>query len=222
MLFRKNRNIYKDCAVILSEEGYSENYINSVKSVMDGAKTSAEISEGKNYLAAAYLFKGDLSESQKYFSECDADILPDMIKQSFGANYILCLFLMNKFKEAEEIYEKLNKYILSDGGILMRRSMGIHQFIAGDYSAAVTVFVYAEKNAAGFSPHSPPMLDICLVKTLMKLDMYDKAAEYTADFAKYEALGKIGTLTKQMKKKIFDEISPSDKVKMIKKKKKKK
>ena len=56
------------------------------------------------------------------------------------------------------------------------------------------------------------------MKTVLKLDMYERARELSAGFDEYNGKNELEKEASKLKKKIFDGLSPKDKVKMIKKK----
>ena len=221
MFFKKKKNLYGDTAKLLVESGYSDEYLSALDTAIEAASKAADIAEGMCYKACAHLFRGELDNAYDVFFKVDGNAVPKLIRQSFSANFFLCLFLLNKFREADDIYELYNSDLLNDHSILMRRSVGIHQFIRGNFDAALTVFIKAEKEAEKMQSRSDSalMLDICIVRTLMKLDMYSQAADYSASLAQYEKLGKLGDIVRKMKKTVFDKVSKDKKVKMIKGKK---
>lgn len=198
MLFKKKEYIYKESTEILQKEGYSKNYIESLNKAVQKAGELNEINEGTSFLASAYLFTGDLYKAAETFSQVNIDYIPEAIKSTHVSNYLLTLFLQNRYPKCEEVYLEYNRYALSDSGIFMRRSMGIHQFSTQNYDAAATVFLKAlklvEKNKKTY------MLDICLVKTLNKLEMYPEAMKYTNNFQIYGGMGKITTIANSLRK----------------------
>lgn len=98
----------------------------------------------------------------------------------------------------------------SDG---MKRTLALHECMNGRYENAVTVLAKLMESECRF-------LDLCIVKTVLKLDMYERAMELSADFGKYDGREELEFEAKKLKKKIFDGISPKNKVKMVKKKRK--
>ncbi|MCI5752459.1 MAG: hypothetical protein MR038_08285 [Oscillospiraceae bacterium] len=215
MFFKKRSNIYKDSVNILTEQGYSDEYISALKAAMEKAKTPADIAEGQNMLGTALLFRGELDEAYDTFSQTDDEKISKLLKQSFAANYLLCLFLLNKFREAEELFVRLNKELLDENTLLMRRSMGIHQFIAGNYDAALTIFLkaYKESNRLEHSDSSrnSSILGFCLIRTLLKLDMYEGAADYLSALSPIADKGQLGVLCGKMKRTVADRTANKNK-----------
>lgn len=215
MFFKKKRNIYKDIVNILAAQGYSDEYLSALKAAMENAKTPVEIAEGQNMLGTALLFRGELDEAYNVFSQTDDEKLPKLIKQSFAANYQLCLFLLNKFREAEELFVRLNRELLGENNLLMRRSMGIHQFIAGNYDAALTIFLKAYKDSRRLEQNdnarNSSLLGFCLVRTLLKLDMYEGAADYLSALSPISDKGQLGVLCGKMKRTVADKTANKNK-----------
>ena len=215
MFFKKKSNIYKDTVNILTEHGYSDEYLAALKAAMEKAKTPAEIAEGQNMLGTALLFRGELDEAYNTFSQTDDEKIQKLLKQSFAANYLLCLFLLNKFREAEELFVRLNKELLDENTLLMRRSMGIHQFIAGNYDAALTIFLKAYKESKRLEhsdgSRNSSMLCFCLVRTLLKLDMYEGAADYLPALSPISDKGQLGVLCGKMKRTVADKVANKNK-----------
>lgn len=220
MFFHRHKNHYSESVKILAEQGYSDEYVNALKTEINTAKKADDRAEGANHLASAYLFRGELTESAAVFAGADNKKLPKPIRQAFFANYYLCLFLMNKFREADEIYVEYNKDILGEANAFLRRSVGIHEFIAGHYDAAATVFIKLLNDIKDDS-RATLMVDICIVRTFLKLDMYDQAYEMSADFARYDNKYELTKLTDKLKKRIFDSVNGAKKADMVKRKKKK-
>lgn len=198
MFFKKKEYLYTESTEILQKEGYSQNYINSLQKALQKAGELDEINEGTSFLASAYLFTGDLYKAADTFSQVNIDYVPEAIRCAHISNYLLTLFLQNRYPKCEEIFLEYNRYALSDSGLFMRRSMGIHQFATQNYDAAATIFLkalkLADKNKKTY------MLDICLVKTLNKLEMYSDAMKYTTNFHIYGGMGRITTIANSLRK----------------------
>lgn len=222
MFFKNKKNQYGHTAEILVREGYSDSYMAALDNVLQNVSKASDIAEGYCYKACAHLFRGELDSAYDRFAEINKRSLPVIISQSYAANYLLCLFLLNKFREADELYESCNNILLEDNNLLMRRSVGIHQFIRGNFDASLTVFIKAGKEAGRLQDSSASMLmlDICIVRTLVKLDMYPQAADYCSAFSRYDNLDKLGDIVRKLKKNVFDNVSNEKKVKMIKGRKK--
>lgn len=222
MFFKRKKNHYAHTAEILVREGYSDSYMTALDDALKTASKASDIAEGCCYIACAHLFRGELDRAYDRFLEINKKSLPDIICQSYAANYLLCLYLLNKFREADELYEDCNNILLEDNNLMMRRSVGIHQFIRGNFDAALTVFIKAGKEAGKLQDASASMLmlDICIVRTLVQLDMYPQAVDYCSAFSRYDNLDKLGDIVRKLKKNVFDNLSNEKKVKMIKGRKK--
>lgn len=139
--------------------------------------------------AQGLLFRGQLRDALKAFEETDISKLNRSVGHVFVNNYIFCLFLLNKPERIRTIYEEQNKLALSEGSLFMRRTIGIKEYIEKRYENAVTVFV---KLLSEPDPRCTLMADICIVRTMLKLDMKDRAAEIAElGFGRYSGKGDI-------------------------------
>ena len=115
MLFGRKKKAHYDASLkMLVETGYSEEYISLLKSEIETASGAAEKADGFARLANALLFSGELRAAAAVFAETDIGKVPKESRQALAANYILCLFLLDKFKDADRVYEEYNSYALSD------------------------------------------------------------------------------------------------------------
>ena len=153
------RGGYSEAAAYLAEHGYNEEYINMLRAAREQAKNKKSREEGSALIAQGLLFKGDLTEALAEFEQVDMDRLPRAIVSVFANNYMLCLFLLDKFSAAETLYKEQNKYLLSENSLAMRRTIGIKEHIARRYENAVTVFVKALAEDTG---RGTLMIDICI------------------------------------------------------------
>ncbi|MGN0666038.1 MAG: hypothetical protein ACI4KF_05880 [Huintestinicola sp.] len=183
---------YNGSVKILAEEGYSDRYMECLEKELSTASKKKDIAEGKAFFAQALLFRGELKKAEKAFADVDSSELPKHVDSVFFNNYIVCLFLMGgegHMKQISQIYDEHNHTLLSDPTLVMRRTVGIHEFIEKRYENAVTVFIKLLSE-----PDSRLTLyaDICLVKTLLALDMYERAKEIAdAGFPRYKKTGEI-------------------------------
>ena len=148
-----------------------------------------EKAEGQALTAQGLLFRGKLRDALKAFEETDIERLPKTIGHVFVNNYILCLFLLGKPERIRTLYEEQNKFVLGDNSLVMRRTIGIKEYIEKRYENAVTVFI---KLLSEPDPRCTLMADICIVKAMLKLDMKERAAEIAElGFGRYVGMGDI-------------------------------
>ena len=186
---------YSKAVQYLAENGYDDRYIEILDECMAG-KGKKQTAEGMALKAQGLLFKGDLGKAAEVFASADVRAVPKDISSIFVNNYILCLFLMDKFTEARKIYEEYNDLALSGYSLQMRLSEWINEHINKRYENAVTVFV---KLLPQPDPRATLMSDICIVKTFLRLDMKARAKEISDQyFARYngksELTGEINKL----------------------------
>ena len=194
------RGGYSEAAGYLAEHGYNDGYIEMLRSARDAAKTKKSREEGSALIAQGLLFKGDLTAAAAEFEQVDMARLPRAIVSVFANNYMLCLFLLDKFSAAEDLYKEQNKYLLSENSLAMRRTIGIKEHIAKRYENAVTVFVKALAEDTG---RGTLMIDICIVRSMIRLDMYDRAREIAEkSFSSYYGKGELTALVKKLEMKI--------------------
>jgi regulator of sirC expression with transglutaminase-like and TPR domain len=65
-------------------------------------------------------------------------------------------------------------------------------------------------------PRNNLYLDICLIKSMLRLDMYERAAEFSGNLDSYKDKGELGEEVLKLKKKIFSGLSAEQKVRIIK------
>ena len=198
--FLKMTGHYADSAVYLAEHGYNEEYLRILSDRIDEAKKEKDRNEGIALLAQAHLFRGEFEKALSRFEETDFNKLPKHTDSVAVNNYILCLFLMKKFSRVKEIYEVYNKTALSEPTLVMRRTMGIREHIEKRYENAVTIFI---KLLSEPDPRATLMADICLVRSLLALDMKDRAAEVAEmGFSRYNGKGDITSEVNKLRLKI--------------------
>lgn len=195
--FLKMTGHYADSAVYLAEHGYDDEYVQRLTAEIGTAKNSKQKAEGQGLLAQAYLYRGQLSQALEEFEKTPVDSLPKPMDSVLVNNYILCLFLLDKPQRIREIYEIYNKQALCENTLVMRRTIGIKEYIDKRYENAVTVFL---KLLSEPDPRVTLMADICLVQTMLKLDMYDRAREIAElGFGRYNAMGDITAYVNKLK-----------------------
>lgn len=214
-IFGKKKRLFKESAEILAQEGFSDNYISKLKEEVSQLKKPADIAKGSSYIINGLIVKGDLTEACETFVKCEAEgsleKLDKLLYPNLLQNLIFAFFARDKFKEAERLYKEYNDKVLSEHTTSMKRTLAIHECINERYENAVTVLAKILDSDCRF-------VDLCLVKTVLKLDMYERARELSAGFDEYNGKNELEKEALKLKKKIFDGLSPKDKVKMIKKK----
>ena len=214
-IFGKKKRLFKESAEILAQEGFSDNYISKLKEEVSQLKKPADIAKGNSYIINGLIVKGDLTEACEAFVKCEAEgsleKLDKLLYPNLLQNLIFAFFARDKFKEAERLYKEYNDKVLSEHTDAMKRTLAIHECINERYENAVTVLAKILDSDCRF-------VDFCLVKTVLKLDMYERARELSAGFDEYNGKNELEKEASKLKKKIFDGLSPKDKVKMIKKK----
>ncbi|MCD7730961.1 MAG: hypothetical protein LUI05_05635 [Oscillospiraceae bacterium] len=211
----KRKSPFARSAAVLSEEGFSDNYIETLKNDIEPLKKNKDISKGQSYLINALIIRGRLSDACGIYTQCENDgIFSKLDKELYPnllQNVMFAYFIRDKFKDSERIYKEYNHIVLADSSDSMKRSLAIHECINERYENAVTILAKIMDSDCRF-------LDLCLVKTVLKLDMYDRAAELSADFDSYKGRGELEQAAQKLRKKIFEGASAAKKVKMIKKK----
>ena len=212
-LFKKS-SPFKSSAAVLADNGFTDEYIEALKKDIEPLKKPKDIAKGQSYLINALIILGRLEEGCELFRKCDEENLfhklDKMLYPNLLHNVIFAYFIRNKYKDAENIYKEKNEVVLSDSTDTMKRSLAIHECINGRYENAVTVLAKLLDSGCRF-------VDLCIVKTVLKLDMFDRAAELSADFDSYKDRYELAAEAQKLKKKIFDGLSPKKKVKMVKK-----
>lgn len=198
--FLKMSGHYSDSAVYLAEHGYNEEYMRMLAEETESAKNDKERAEGQALTAQAYLFRGELKRSLEEFEAVDIMKLPKHLNSVAVNNYILCLFFLNKASRIRQIYEDYNSIALADNSLVMRRTIGIKEHIEKRYENAVTVFVNLLSEP---DPRATLMADICIVRSMLALDMKDRASEIAElGFSRYNGKGDITAEVNRLKMKI--------------------
>lgn len=217
MLFSgKKKRPFRESAELLTEVGFSEEYIEKLRAELAGTKKPADIALGKNYLINALIITGGLTEAYNIFLQLERDNMLKRLDKSLQPNLlhnvIFSLFARDKFKEAERLYKEYNDIVLHEHSDTMKRTLAIHECISGRYENAVTILAKLLSGSCRF-------LDFCLVKTVLKLDMFERAAELSGNFDNYG--GELGDEAKKLKTKIFQGLSPKKKTAAVKNKRRK-
>lgn len=187
--FLKMTGHYADSAMYLAEHGYNDEYMKMLSAECETAGNPKEKAEGQALTAQGMLFLGKLRDALDAFEQTDISRLPKTIGHVFVNNYILCLFLLGKPERIRTLYEEQNRLVLGENSLVMRRTVGIKEYIEKRYENAVTVFI---KLLSEPDPRYTLMADICIVKTMLKLDMKERAAEIAElGFGRYTGMGDI-------------------------------
>lgn len=198
--FLKMSGHYSGSAIYLAEHGYDDTYIDMLNKERETASGDAKNAQGKALYAQALLFRGQLRAALPEFEGTDVSKLPREMKSVFANNYILCLFLLEKPRQIRQVYTDLNKEALSENSLVMRRTIGIREHIEKRYENAVTVFV---KLLSQPDPRVTLMADICIVKSMLALDMRDRAAEIAQlGFSRYNGRREITTIVNKLNMRI--------------------
>lgn len=195
MIFFKKKCRFKKALEVLAKEGFTENYAETLKAELAEAERPVDIAKGKSFLANALMILGNLTEAYTVFEEIDIKKLEAHLRGNLVGNMIFCKFALDDFAAAEELYQKYNAEVLNDHGEVMKRSLGIHQHIKGRYEVAVEIFIKMMDGNCRF-------LDICMVKSLLRLNMYERAKEFTGGFDRYKDCGELGKEAEKLQKKI--------------------
>ncbi len=211
-LFKK-KSPFTESANVLAEYGFSEEYISALQKDIELLKKPKDIAKGQSYLINALIIIGKLEEACALYKKCDEDGIFDkldkMLYPNLLHNVIFAYFIRDKFKDADNIYKEKNEIVLSDSSDTMKRSLAIHECINGRYENAVTVLAKLLDSDCRF-------IDLCIVKTALKLDMYERANELSAVFSEYKGKSELEAEAQKLKRKIFDGLSPKGKVRALK------
>lgn len=212
-LFKKS-SPFKNSAAVLADNGFTDVYIEALRKDIEPLKKPKDIAKGQSYLINALIIAGRLEEGcslykksseEKIFDKLDKTLYPNLLH-----NVIFAYFIRNKYKEAENIYKEKNEIVLHDTSDTMKRSLALHECMNGRYENAVTVLAKLLDSDCRF-------VDLCIVKTVLKLDMFSRAEELSANFGEYKGRNELEAEAQKLKKKIFDGLSPKEKVKAVKK-----
>lgn len=211
MIFFKKKCRFVKALSILGESGFTREYTEMLRTELAEAERPQDIAKGKSFLVNALIIQGNLTEAYQIFEEIDLKKLAANLHGNLISNVIFSLFVQNKFKDADELYMKYNAAVLGEHSDASKRSLAIHQHIKGNYEAAIEILLNMMESECRF-------LDICMVKAMLRLDMYERAADFTKFFERYENCNELTKEICKLKNKVFDGLSPKLKTKYIKKK----
>jgi len=210
MIFSKKKCRFEKALSVLGKSGFTREYTEMLKTELTEAERPQDIAKGQSFLINALIIQGDLTEAYQTFEKLNLKKLDANLRGNLISNVIFCLFVQNKFKAAEELYMKNKPVVLNEHSDASRRSLAIHQHIRENYEAAIEILVNMMDSECRF-------LDICMVKAMLRLDMYERAAEFTKFFERYENCGELTKEIHKLKNKVFDGLSPKQKTQYIKK-----
>ncbi|MDE6592643.1 MAG: hypothetical protein K2K57_06230 [Oscillospiraceae bacterium] len=189
--FLKMTGHYAGSAMFLAENGYCDKYIEMLRGELETAEKASDIAQGQALLAQGLMFKGEVKKSLGEYEKVDIDRLGRDEGAAFVGNYALCLFLLDRPQRIRQLLIDRNREAFGGGTLIMRRTVGIREYTQKRYENAVTVFL---KLLSEPDPRVTLMADICLVKTMLKLDMRERAKEIAEmGFDRYRGLGEITT-----------------------------
>lgn len=201
-LFNKKPPAFEVSAKLLAQKGFCDDYIDALKEDISKAEKPRDINKGKSYLCNALIICGRLSESFDVFNEVDLNTLDSILAPNLVQNMIFSFFVQNKFSDADELYYKHNRLVLHDHTDSMRRTLAIHEHIQGRYENSITILAKMLESDCRF-------LDICLIKSMLKLDMYEAASEIGSSLNAYDGLSELGKESMKLKRKILNALDGS-------------
>ena len=209
MFFKKKCRTEKSLTIV-GKDGFTDEYAEMLKTELAEAERKQDIAKGKSFLANALLIRGKLTEAFAVFEEINMNHLEPHLHGNLVSNMIFCKFVQNDFKSAEKLYQDYNSAVLREHSDASKRSLAIHEHISGHYEVAIEIYAKMLDSECRF-------LDICMVKSMLRLDMYERAADFSTYFDRYNNCGELTEEIKKLKKKIFDGLPPKQKAKYIKK-----
>lgn len=198
-LFKKKCNFRKSLE-LLAKNGFTDEYAEMLKSEIAEAERPKDIAKGKSFLANALLILGKLTEAYAEFESIDMKKLERYLQGNLVSNMIFCKFVQDDFKTADFLYKEYNEVVLGEPTSAMKRSLAIHEHISGRYENSVEIYVKMMGSDCRF-------LDICMVKALLRLDLFERAKEFTMGFERYENCNELGIETAKLQKKINENVS---------------
>lgn len=210
MIFFKKKCHFSKSLELLSKSGFTEDYAEMLKTELCEAERPQDIAKGKSFLANALLILGKLTEAYAEFEEINMKKLDPHLHGNLVSNMIFCKFIQDDFKTAEELYQTYNAAVLGERSEASKRSLAIHEHIKGRYETAIEIYIKMMDGECRF-------LDICMVKSMLRLDMHERAADFSVNFKRYDKCGELTAEVTKLKNKIFDGLPPKIKANYIKK-----
>lgn len=210
MMLWKKKSRFERSLKILAEKGFTAEYADSLRAEIGEAKRAQDIAKGKSFLANALLILGNLTEAYAVFEDINMKKLEPHLRGNLVSNMVFLKFVQDDFKAAEELYRTYNAEILGEHSDAAKRSLAIHEHIKGRYENSVEIFAKMMDSECRF-------LDICMVKSMLRLDMYERAADFSLYFKRYDSCGELAEEVKKLRKKIIGGLPPKVKAEYIKK-----
>lgn len=185
----------------LQKEGYTDEYMEGMKEEIAKAERRMKLRDAEGYKAMygfARLFRGELDEAYECLKNIKMPLLRKPMRSKYINNLIAVCFFLEKYDEVTELYTEHEKLIISDPGALMRRSLGMREYARERYENAVTIFIklmeLESKSDSLFS-------DLCLMKTMMQLDMYESSRPFLKFLERYKGLKQLNEIASEVQRK---------------------
>lgn len=191
----KKKHSFERSLKILAEKGFTREYADSLRNELAEAERPRDAAKGKSFLANALLILGDLSEAYAVFEDIDMKKLEPHLVGNLVSNMIFLKFAQDDFTAAEELYQTYNAAVLGEHSEASKRSLAIHEHIKGRYETSVEILAKMLESECRF-------LDICMVKSMLRLDMYERAADFKVLLRRYEGCGELGRQVDKLMRKM--------------------
>ena len=202
----KKKCSFKKSLELLGKNGFTDEYAEMLKLEIAEAERPKDIAKGKSFLANALLIRGRLTEAYAEFESIDMKKLERYLQGNLVSNMIFCKFVQDDFKTADFLYKEYNEAVLGEHTDAMKRSLAIHEHISGRYENSVEIYVKMIGSDCRF-------LDICMVKALLRLDLFERANEFTIGFERYKNCNELSIEAAKLQKKINENVGPKKKKK---------
>lgn len=185
----------------LQKEGYTDEYMEGMKAEIAKAERHMRLRDAEGYKAMhgfALLFRGELDEAYERLKSIKMPLLRKPMRSKYINNLIAVCFFLEKYDEVADLYSEHEKLIISDPGALMKRSLGMREYAKGRYENAVTIFIklmeLESKSDTLFS-------DLCLMKAMMQLDMYESSRPFLKFLERYKGLHQLNEIASEVQRK---------------------
>lgn len=198
--FSLKNNTFIAAMEILQQEGYSDNYMEKMREEIEKAEKHMQFRNAAGFsamLGFAMFFRGELSEAYAQLTGINFNMLRKPVRANYVNNLICICFFLGKYDEAMSLFDEHQKVIFSDTGALMKRTLGIREYIRERYENAVTIFI---KLMESESKSDSLFSDICLIKTMMKLDMYESSRPFLKFLERYRGKGELEAVASDLKR----------------------
>ncbi len=198
--FSLRNNTFIAAMEVLQKEGYSDNYMEKMRKEISKAEKHMKLRNAAGFsamLGFAMFFRGELSEAYDQLKSINFNMLRKPVRANYVNNLICICFFLGKYDEAMSLFDEHQKVIFSDTGALMKRTLGIREYIRERYENAVTIFI---KLMESESKSDSLFSDICLIKTMMELDMYESSRPFLKFLEGYKGKGELETIASDLKR----------------------